>query len=183
MQHGAIEVAEPEMIILQAYKKFVCTTCIVLSLSILPVSMSHAQSSTDIPAAETLLDLMQTENLLERSIEQMLQLQIQQNPAIAPFEHIMNEFLNKHMSYEQLKPELIKIYSDAFTEPEILELVTFYRTPVGEKTIKLMPELMSQGAQMGATLVQENIAELEANIQAEAKRLEEDAGSEEAQTK
>ena len=43
------------------------------------------------------------EQALEQSISQMLQIQLQQNPALAPYKNIMLQFFKKHMSYENLK--------------------------------------------------------------------------------
>ena len=109
---------------------------------------------------------------MDQSMSQILDIQLQQNPALAPYKLVMMEFFKKHMSYESLKPELIKAYSKEFTGSELREINTFYLTNVGKKTIEKMPALMAQTAQMGATRVQENIGELQAMIQAESKRIQ-----------
>ena len=75
------------------------------------------------------------------------------------------------MSYESIKPELIKMYSEAFTASELKEIIAFYSTDVGQKSIQKMPALTAQGAQLGATRVQQNIGDLQAMIEAEAERL------------
>ena len=49
-------------------------------------------------------------------------MQVQQNPSIAPYEAVMKEFLAKYMSWDSLKADMIKIYMDEFTEPELGEL-------------------------------------------------------------
>jgi len=118
------------------------------------------------------MELMNTDDFLQRSIAQMLQIQIQRNPSMAPFENIMLGFLNKHMSYQQLKPELVNIYAKAFSDEELQEIITFYKSTTGAKSINLLPDLMQQSAQLGATRVRENIAELEQQIQVEVTRLE-----------
>ncbi len=122
--------------------------------------------------AENLLDKMGMQDLLERSTEQMLDLQIQQNAALKPFKHVMLKFLKKHMSYESLKPDMVAIYADAFTESELKELNAFYSTPTGKKTIQKLPELMVKGSQLGALRVQQNMQELQQMIAAEAERLQ-----------
>ena len=76
------------------------------------------------------------------------------------------------MSYESLKPEMLKIYSEAFTADELKEINKFYATGAGKKTIEKMPTLMAQGGQIGAARVQENIGELQAMMKAEAERIE-----------
>ena len=83
----------------------------------------------------------------------------------------MMKFFQKHMSWESLEFEFIYIYSQAFTAQELKELTAFYETPTGKKTIEKMPQLMAQGAQIGAARVQENMQELQAMIKEEAERL------------
>jgi hypothetical protein len=122
--------------------------------------------------AEKLLDMVGTQAVMEQSMSQMLDIQLQQNPALAPYKGVMMEFLNENMSYESLKPELIKMYSEEFTSSELREINAFYLTDVGKKSIEKMPKLMMQGGQLGATRVQENINDLQAMIQAESERIQ-----------
>lgn len=122
--------------------------------------------------AEALLNIMGMEQALNQSIEQMLQVQLQQNPAMVPYKNVMKDFFSKHMSYESLKSDIITIYAEAFTAKELREINAFYRTPVGRKTIEVMPKIMGQGAQIGAKRVQANIAELQQMIKAESERLQ-----------
>ena len=121
--------------------------------------------------AEKLLDMMGMQEMMDQSVSQMLDIQLQQQPDLATFKGVMIEFFNKNMSYESIKPELIKMYSEAFTASELKEIIAFYSTDVGQKSIQKMPALTAQGAQLGATRVQQNIGDLQAMIEAEAERL------------
>ncbi len=145
---------------------------LVIGLILLLPSVSLADSASE-KEAEKLLETMGMEQLLERSIEQMLNIQLQQNPAMMPFVDIMKEFLDKYMSYESLKPDLLKLYADEFTAAELSEINAFYQTAVGQKTIQKMPTLMAQGSQIGSARIQEHVGELQSQIEAEAKRLDE----------
>lgn len=115
-------------------------------------------------AAEDLLEAMHLDTLLVESLDAVLAAQMQQQPALKQHEQAMRSFLSKHMSYASLKPDFLRIYADAFSVEELRELTTFYRTPVGEKTVRLMPQLMQQGSELGMRRVQENLHELEAMI-------------------
>jgi len=119
-----------------------------------------------------MLNVMGMEGALEQSIEQTLNIQLQQNPTLAPFKGVMMKFFRKHMSYETLKPDMVKIYADAFTATELRELITFYSTPTGKKTLEKMPVLMAQGGQIGAKRVQDNIQELQQMIKDESERIQ-----------
>ena len=78
----------------------------------------------------------------------------------------------KNLSFEKLKPEFIRIYTDAFSQQEIDDMIEFYQTPTGKKTIELMPDLMGQGAEIGQAKVQANIAELQDMIAEESKHIQ-----------
>ena len=122
--------------------------------------------------AEQLLQTMGTEAALEQSMEQMVDVQLQQNPALAPYKGVMMDFFNKYTSYNSLKLEMAKAYSEAFTLEELQEINAFYASDVGQKVVQTMPRLMAQGAQLGVSRVQENIGELQEMIKAESERIQ-----------
>lgn len=144
---------------------------IILLLGTFVFSSITFADSASTKQAENLLNMMGMQDALEKSIEQTLQIQMQQNPTLVPFKDVMMKFFEKHMSYDSLKPDMIRIYADAFTASELQELIAFYRTPTGKKTIEKMPQLMAQGGQIGAKRVQDNIGELQQMIKDEAERL------------
>lgn len=114
--------------------------------------------------------------MVDLQLSQMVDLQLLQNPAMeALLRSVIMEFFQKHMSWESLKPEFLKIYSEAFSAEELREINDFYATGTGRKTIKLMPSLMAQGGQIGAARLQANIGELEAMIK-EAERRQKSSG-------
>ena len=151
-------------------KMRISNTLILLALLFVS-SISSADTESE-KQAERLLDIMGLDQVLEQSIIQMLEVQLQQNPTLVPYKTVMLEFFAKHMSYESLKPEMMKIYSEAFTAGELKEIISFYATDVGKKTIEKMPTLMAQGAQIGTTRVQENMGELQEMIKAESERIQ-----------
>jgi hypothetical protein len=121
--------------------------------------------------AAVLLQSMGMEKALNASIEQMMDLQLKQNPTLQPFRGVMAEFFRKHMSFEALKEPLAEIYGNAFTAEELADITRFYQTPTGKKSIQLMPQLMSQGADIGVAQVQRNMPELLQMIKQEAERV------------
>lgn len=139
---------------------------VLLSFSI----ASFANSEAEVEAAK-LMKVMDMDKVMNDSMSNMVDIQIQQQPTLAPFKSVMMKFFKKHMSWESLEFEFIYIYSQAFTAQELRELTAFYETPTGKKTIEKMPQLMAQGAQIGAARVQENMPELQAMIKEEAERL------------
>ncbi len=145
---------------------------IFLIMNMLLSSLAVAGEDTHRQAAEKLLYTAGMEKALEQSIEQMLNIQLQQKPSLAPYKEVMLRFLKKHMGFESLKEDIVAIYIEEFTEKELNEIIAFYETPTGRKTIKKMPKLMAKGAQLGVSRVQQNIGELQQMIKAESERIQ-----------
>lgn len=139
-----------------------------VAVALLAPMTARADEASHRRAAETLLGLMDMESLITQSLDQMVQIQAQQNPAIAPYQAEMKAFLSKYMSWASMKEDMAKLYMGEFSEAELNELVKFYQTPVGKKTIQRMPALMQKGAEIGQKRVQEHLPELQAAIQAKS---------------
>ncbi|MCV6604283.1 MAG: DUF2059 domain-containing protein [Porticoccaceae bacterium] len=126
--------------------------------------LSLAASQQQLDSAEQLLDMLDMDSAMQGSVEQMLNIQIQQNPAMGQFKDIMMEFLSKHLSYDAIKSDMVAIYAEAFSHDELQDLIAFYKTPTGEKSMELLPQLMAQGAQLGQQRVRQNSHELQKMI-------------------
>lgn len=133
---------------------------------------AYAADEEAVAEAEKLLDTMDMQEALELSMDQMLDLQTQANPGLAVFRGTIKEFLSKYMSYESLRPDMVSLYAEAFTADELRDINAFYATPTGQKTITVLPELMTRGGELGALRVQENMGELQQMIQDEALKLQ-----------
>lgn len=152
-------------------KKLIMTALLTSFLTIQSLNV-FAQSESQ-EQAEILLATAGVKQSLEQSIEQMLQIQIQQSPDLLPYKATMQAFFEKYMGYESLKSDLVKIYTDAFTAEELKDINAFYSTKTGKKTLAAMPQLMNQSAQLGVQRVQANLQELDAMIANRAEELKE----------
>lgn len=148
--------------------KLIHTLLAAAILSFAPLSFSDQAAEKQ---AEKLLNTMGMESVLQQTISQMLDLQLQQNPNLSPYRGVMMQFFKKHMSYESLKPEFIAIYVEAFSAQELKKINAFYSTDVGKKTLQKMPILMARGGELGIQRVQNNAEELQMMIQTEAERI------------
>ncbi len=55
------------------------------------------------------------------------------------------ELFNQRINYAQMVEEVsYQVYDKYYTTEELKDLVAFYRTPTGQKTIKVMPQLFSE---------------------------------------
>jgi len=126
--------------------------------------------------AEKLFDAMDMSAMIEATIDTSLDAEIAANPELAPFRHVMRDFLAKYMGYEAMKPHLVDIYAAEFTAEELAETTAFYTTPTGRKLMQKLPELMAKGAELGEQVVQAHMAELQAALIDEAMRIEAKGG-------
>lgn len=141
-------------------------------LMILGICLVLADANSDhLKAAEELFETMHLDQTFQQTIEQLIDVRMQQDPLMVPYKDVMLRFLSKHMSYESMKDDMAKIYAEEFTINELKEITAFYKTPTGQKAALKMPVLTGKGARLGAQRVQENIHELQAMIAEEADRL------------
>ena len=152
----------------------VVVVCLVVMIPIAITAGEKEDDKSHTVAAIELLESMQLEITFEKTIESAVDLQVKQNPSIAPYRKVMLEFFSKYMSWESLKDEMAQIYVDAFTIQELKELTAFYKTPVGKKAALLMPQLMTKGGELGMKRVQEHMPELQLMIAEEHRRIEEE---------
>ncbi|MGZ5024942.1 MAG: DUF2059 domain-containing protein [Chthoniobacterales bacterium] len=138
---------------------------LLAALVLLQPTALRADPASHRAAAESLLTLMDMDKMMSQSVDQMLQIQIKQNPSLAQYETQMRAFLNKYLSWASMKDDMLTIYTSEFTEDELKQLTAFYQTPLGKKTVQKMPALMQKGAEISQKRLQEHLPELQAEIQ------------------
>lgn len=144
---------------------------LVLVAALVPAcGVARADDKSHKAAAEQLLKVTDTEKALEQSIDLTLEQQLKANPQLAPAKEAMRAFFKKHLGFAALKDDLVKIYTDEFTEDELKKATEFYSTPAGKKMAAKMPLLMQKGGELGMKRVQENADELRKVIEDELKK-------------
>lgn len=136
------------------------------------LSGENVSSKEEIVAAEQLLNALGMKEILEESIDQSLNFQIQQNPELIPYLGVMKNFLAKHMSYDSLKEDIVNLYATTFSVQELTDISAFYATETGKKTLKKLPELTRVSSELGNSRVQENLGELHEMLENAAKLVE-----------
>ena len=130
-------------------------------------------SPSHVKAAEELFHVMKMDTLMDRNIDAVVKAQVAQNPKLAKVEDVFRAFLVKYMRWEVLKPQLVTIYTDAFTEAELREITAFYKTPTGQKSLTVMPDLLQKGMALGQNTMKAHLGELQAAVD---KKLKEGEG-------
>ncbi len=143
---------------------------------------ANAQDQSKRAAAEELLNLVNMKETSEKSsamIKQMVLAQIQQmrpqkgDAAVSAQMTSQIQKLMDMISYEtswyRIKEEYITLYSEVFTEPELKDMIAFYKTPSGHALIAKQPEVMRRSMELS----QKRTGELMPKIQAMTNELKE----------
>lgn len=123
-------------------------------------------------AAAAVLRVMGLERSMMAGATAMVDLQIQQNPTLAPYREVMLKWVEKYMTWDAVAPALIDLYTETFTESELKELIAFYKTPTGQKTLTELPGLMQKGAALGVEIGKTHAPELEQMIRERTEEIE-----------
>jgi hypothetical protein len=143
---------------------------VLLSLCI--ASFGYADSQTHRQAAEEVLRLTKVDKMLGPLVDQIQQVQIQQlqqmnlsreaYSAAQRYLQRINDLVAREMQWQEIKNDYVGLYTDAFTEPELHQLIQFYSTPLGRKVVEKMPVLMEQSMQLGQKKMMKIMPEIQA---------------------
>jgi hypothetical protein len=120
----------------------------------------HADEKSHRAAVLELCSVMKVETLMQEAMQRMIDMQIQQVPAMQGMRGKIEQFFGKYLSWKALQEDFVKMYMEAFSEAELRELVAFYKTPTGQKAVRQMPSLMQRGAEIGAGRMRDHMGEL-----------------------
>lgn len=106
-------------------------------------------------AAKELIEILNMDEMMDAMYENMntniAQSLVKQDPCLEPVKkplaNLFTKYNQKVISKENFKKKMQEIYAEEFTESEILEITAFYKRPVGQKTLKKMPLLMTKSAE------------------------------------
>jgi hypothetical protein len=142
-----------------------------LSLVLYGLAAAQAPSSSHEAAAVELLEIMDIEAQMAGGAAAMANAMVQQNPALGPYRDVILDWAATFMTWEVFGPRFVSMYTETFTEAELQDMTAFYRTPTGQKTLRLQPELMNRGALIGNEEAMQRQTELQSMLEARAAEL------------
>jgi hypothetical protein len=144
-----------------------------LAALVLSVRLGHAfDSQSKQESARALYLVMGGNTLMQQGGEAALREKIRRNPDLAPYEDLCKEWLRSLNNTGELESEMVKLYADTFSEEEIAALLTFYRSPAGQKVLAQLPMLTRRAGEIGSRIAKEHASELEEMIEKRKKELE-----------
>lgn len=113
----------------------------------------------------------QVRQMMSNAFSQMMErqgLSPEQTAAMQQTQTKIGAFVDEKLTWEGMKPEFVQVYQEAFTEPELNDIVTFYKTPTGRKLVDKTPDLTAKGMQIGQRRVMEIMPEVQRMAQESA---------------
>jgi len=132
-------------------------------LMVSPVEATRTDATHNI--AEKVVDLMNDNVHFNYLVESEVDSQITRNPDLKPYREVIVKFLNKYCGYDEIKGELVHLYSQEFSKEELLEIAKFYHSPTGKKCLEKIPKLSSAASDIGYEKALTHQDELENMIQ------------------
>ncbi|MGL6555255.1 DUF2059 domain-containing protein [Aeromonas dhakensis] len=123
--------------------------------------------------AQELVSLLNSEQQAEQLQAQMIPLIIrgagEHAQELAQHRDVLEAWVNRYLSWPAMSAEVAAIYRKHFTEAELKELIAFYQSPVGKKSLDTMPAIFQESSLVGKSLAERNMPALQTMLD-EAKR-------------
>ena len=130
-----------------------------------PAQLDHVSTpETHRLAVYELLAVMHMQEQLSSTLDIFLNSQLEANPNIRPFEAVMRTFLMKYLSLDAIREPMATLYMARFSELDIVQITSFYRTPLGQRSVSEFPKMMEEGSKLGRRMVEEHMPELQQMI-------------------
>ncbi|MBF8756162.1 MAG: DUF2059 domain-containing protein [Pseudomonas putida] len=109
-------------------------------------------------AAEKFLTLVNADKLgtpVYMQVQQMFAQRFAQTKAPESKKNVLDSYqakanaaLDNAIGWKKIKPKMVDMYTQTFTEQELKDLVKFYESPLGKKVLREMPRVTQQSAQL-----------------------------------
>ena len=88
-------------------------------------------------------------------------------------ERLRQLFMQKIDLSQVMQEVALVVYDKNFTESEMQDIITFYKTPTGKKTLQALPAVMSESMEMTTALITPPLSDIMKQVlQEERERLQ-----------
>lgn len=123
-------------------------------------SFAFADPNEDSSKAIQLFRAMGMEKAHQRNVEKFFQLKLRSQPELIPFKDEVRAIFIEKMNWKELQPVAEGIVLQNFSESEIEQMTKFYSTPIGKKSIELLPLIFADILEKGRQDVDAGIEKL-----------------------
>ncbi|MFD2231614.1 DUF2059 domain-containing protein [Alkalimarinus sediminis] len=149
------------------YKKLIVLLTLVFATSMVSADAAKhralAEEMLEVSKASSVLDNMsQQVNVMFAQTVQQMNLPQERQAEAEKYQQRLNAIMKEELSWEKLKGQFADVYVDVFNEQELKELVEFYKSPLGQKLIIKMPQLMQESMGLAQKQMQAIIPKIKA---------------------
>ena len=127
---------------------------LIVVVAALIASQAHADVASHRKVSEDLLKMLKIDKMMGPMYEQINKMQgdmiskmnVPEDLKEITKRHMsrVNDLVRREIGWDNLKSDFIDIYVDEFSESDIREMITFYKSPAGKKFIEKSPILMQR---------------------------------------
>ena len=128
----------------------------MIIVTFLTVNLSCAQEIEKLSPSLELMKLLKFENTLINTSKLgfapfLNQLKTKGMPeeAIQELKGVSDIYFKQVARDPDLKKEMAGIYEEKFNKDELKKLITFYKSPLGQKSLQILPEMTHAGGKLG----------------------------------
>ena len=140
--------------------------------------------------AKELFKQMNLSNVYKYAVDNATNRLVSVNPAFKPIKSKIKAFYQKNIGWNNISDDIAKLYAKHYTVDELKKLTEFYKTPLGQKTLKVSPTLAMEGQKLTQKRLTSHLKELKAMLdkavkdaQAKSKKSEHKKGDKKAEHK
>ena len=124
-----------------------------------PPSEASIRQLMDVMQAQKLVDGMtgQLNGMILKSAEQANEgrpLDAEEKKIVEQGVVRLAELIKQQLAWSQMEPMMIDVYRKSFSQKEVDDLITFYKSPSGQAVIQKMPMVMQQTVAQSQTRMQ-----------------------------
>ena len=149
---------------------------IIAILAIAAAPHSYADQTSKTKKIEEIFQLTKVDQMMSvmqgqikaRFNQQLAASGIPDAPALAAdLDKQLTPVMNEALNWQKLKPRMLQIYNESFTEDEVSGILQFYRSPAGRAMLDKTPTLMAKSAAVSQEAMKEampKIAEVSTKV-------------------
>ena len=136
---------------------------LILMLAVALSTVANADQASHDAAAKRLIEVSRTADMMDTMYDAMSQQipgmfgQMGVDEDLQPImdRHMDRVFdvMREEMRWDKMEPMVIQLYVTHYTEEELNEMTGFYESPVGQKLLDKMPEVMGASMEMAQEMM------------------------------
>lgn len=144
----------------------------ILLSSSLFVSYAQTDSTKIHQKMDQLFTAMEMESIYTAGVNTSLEQALLSNIELAKYKDEMRDYYSKYLAWPLVKSDMEKLYLRYYATGELDDLIKFYNTPAGKKTVKYSGNMQREIQAMQQTKLQANVDELNKVIKAKTSNNE-----------